>query len=743
MKGRLIAIGMLFVCLLAGIWSGCSDDGDDWEDNKTGTEAVGSIGADYWGTWIQMDTGDKYYIDSKSVYKVSSSSKKEIQNGISGYVLDASGLVLQNGSTVYFRKGGKKRGFTASFSGFASSARALGTGSQSISGRRKNTQNVADSETFTATTNGASIDFKDCVADDSQNITIDGSDTNVNVSPRYDGENVGTIPVVETGKYAFKTTYTVSNADSQGMMYGNLLGTYNVTFDFTNVGSATCSTSVYTISWDDADLKSDNLTVSGNFNSIEPGKSKQVTGTFYHYGSFSEEYRDVVINITIQDSGFMQTWYDSVVLRFYRGWVAMKVNARNFNEKSSAQLKGFLIYPDGRSQRFVVSAGSTSTVAVPWSTSDYYVVLSGATSETEMGYSFGTSVADLSGTWSVDELNAYEPNDSIATAPVVSLDEPVKAYLKVGDLDYYKVNVSSLPCSKGGIAYAEYKIGDNTSFSALNNGDGSINPGETIAMDVMVQNTSKIDLKYVGVTVSSTSQYVAFTSSNAEYGNITAEYYQTYCYKKNHNSGSGFSSSSDSYAYSDFNNYAPFKFTVSESCPVGTELPITVTMTDASGLEWTDTFTLKVVQTGTEMAYAGHKIGDGTSLGTLNNGDGSINPGETIAMDVMVQNAGTSLAQSITVAVSSTSQYVAFTSSSAEYGDITAKYYQTYCYKKYYSRVFSSSSDSYAYYNFNSYAPFKFTVDKNCPVGTELPITVTMTDARGRVWTDTFTLTVK
>ena len=578
MKGKMIAVGMLFVCLLAGIWSGCADDGEkriaydgckisdaknlseinngdgiinagetillkvsvknrsEPGDNETdydvylydvrvelsttssyvrfdqssaqygglskgasaqkefkftvdkscpttdipitmkityseGSDSsnftlkvvgIATIDERYWGTWIQMDTGDEYYIDGQYVYEVSGSNKTYRQSGISGYVLESS-EVLKNGSTVFFRKGGGKRSFKASFSGFDSSAfaRAAGTGSQAISGRRQNTQNVADSEIFTATTGGNEITFVGGVADDSQQITVDGSDTDVTVDPQYDGEHIGTIPVVETGKYAFKTTYTVSNRDDQGFMYGNMLGKYEATFKLTNVGSATCETSMYTISWDDNNLRSDGLARTGNFTSIEPGKSKSVTGTFYYDGDFLDEYKDITINITIQDSGYGQTWHDSVVMRFYRGWVDMKVTARNFETGNSGssqnvELKGFLIYPDGRSKRFVVRAGSTSTVLVPWSTSDYYIVLSGATTATEVGYSFGTSVADLSGTWSLNEINAYEPNDSTAAASVVRLDNPVKAYLKPNDLDYYKVNVSSLPCSGDGSAYAGY-----------------------------------------------------------------------------------------------------------------------------------------------------------------------------------------------------------------------------------------------------------------------------------------------
>ena len=44
------------------------------------------------------------------------------------------------------------------------------------------------------------------------------------------------------------------------------------------------------------------------------------------------------------------------------------------------------------------------------------------------------------------------------------------------------------------------KISDNMSLGMLNNGDGNINPGEVIQLDVMVQNMSKMDLKAVTMT---------------------------------------------------------------------------------------------------------------------------------------------------------------------------------------------------------------------------------------------------
>ena len=214
-----------------------------------------------------------------------------------------------------------------------------------------------------------------------------------------------------------------------------------------NIGSETCKTSVYEISYDDSKLQIVSGNNTGNFSSIEAGKSRTIKLSV-KYGTLNQEYIDVPISISITDSKYARTWNDTVTIRFYRGVVSLKVNARNF-EYSGATLKGFLIYPDGRSKRFTVSAGSTGTVLVPWSSSDYVLAFSGATATSELAYSFAfagqATVADLSGTWSISDINAYEKNDSYRTAyNISSLTSPVKAYLSDEDIDFYKVNVSNV-----------------------------------------------------------------------------------------------------------------------------------------------------------------------------------------------------------------------------------------------------------------------------------------------------------
>ena len=182
-----------------------------------------------------------------------------------------------------------------------------------------------------------------------QKITV--ADTaSVEITPKYNGENTGTVPIVEDGAYGFKTTYTI-DGDEQGFCFGNYYKTYKLTLNLNNIGSAMCETSVYTVSCNDSNLSFSGAT--GNFSSIEAGKSEKLTYSV-RYGKIDTEYVDVPINISITDSKYFRTWEDSITVRFYKGVVNLKVNSRNFDENSSAKLNGFLIYPDGRSKRFTV-----------------------------------------------------------------------------------------------------------------------------------------------------------------------------------------------------------------------------------------------------------------------------------------------------------------------------------------------------------------------------------------------------
>ena len=91
-----------FICMFAFLLLGCSLITSQDSSNPTKTD---TITKEYWGVWIQMDTGDEFYIDGNSIYKSSSSNKKysKIQDGISGYSLENT-FILKNGNIVNLKK---------------------------------------------------------------------------------------------------------------------------------------------------------------------------------------------------------------------------------------------------------------------------------------------------------------------------------------------------------------------------------------------------------------------------------------------------------------------------------------------------------------------------------------------------------------------------------------------------------------------------------------------------------------
>lgn len=756
-----------FICMFAFFLLGCSLITSQDSSNPTKTD---TITKEYWGVWIQMDTGDEFYIDGNSIYKSSSSNKKysKIQDGISGYSLENT-FILKNGNKRYFKKGGVSRDFSIKIAGFADSysrtARAASTGQQGITGRRENSNNPSDTETTTSDEDGKT-NFTDAVADDPQTITIHDN-TSIVVTPEYDGQDMGTIPIVEDGMYGFKTTYTI-DGDAQGFCYGNLYKIYTLELNLNNIGSITCATSTYEITCEDPNLNFISGSLDGNFSSIEPKASKTLKFEVY-YGCLDEEYVDVPIKISIIDSKYQRTWNDSITLRFHKGLVALKVNSRNFDSNSSAKLNGFFIYPDGRSKRFTVQSGNVSTISIPWSTKDYIIAFSGATASNEMAYSFGFSetatLADLSGTWSIEDIIAYESNNTVADAyKITDLSNSVKAYLSDGDIDFYIINNSSISLGYEPITYhAKSYTDSNSTTNVYNNMDGQINPGETITMDIRLQNIVDALVEDINLTLSSESNYISFLEPTKSYGSMKGGYYKTqygtqyYANNEDYKYGytSTYSYGSYNYPYSGtLNNKYGWTFTIDKETPYNTIIPIKLTFSDKTGKQWFESFNLEVLKPGIEIVYHDNSYSDSLNItNPYNNKDGNINPGETISMDIRIQNMGSSRAIDVMSKLTTTSPYITLTSNEKSYGSISGNYYKTQYGSQYYAnnedyKYGYTSNYSYGSYNYpysgtlNPSYGWTFMVAEDTPYNTVIPFSMEFTDKNGDTWTDSFSLTV-
>lgn len=138
-----------------------------------------------------------------------------------------------------------------------------------------------------------------------------------------------------------------------------------------------------------------------------------------------------------------------------------------------------------------------------------------------------------------------------------------------------------------------------------------IKKGDTVFMDIAVQNATGSTKGGVAARLTSASPYITFLGSSAlsskRCGNIESGCYKTFYYTTYSQSNPA------SLQYCTSATYAPFSFSVSEDCP-NTLITILVDITDEAGERWSDSFTIKIESTG----------GEGTGGNTHNDGeDGS------------------------------------------------------------------------------------------------------------------------
>lgn len=138
-----------------------------------------------------------------------------------------------------------------------------------------------------------------------------------------------------------------------------------------------------------------------------------------------------------------------------------------------------------------------------------------------------------------------------------------------------------------------------------------IKKGDTVFMDIAVQNATGSTKVGVAARLTSASPYITFLGTSAllskRCGNIESGRYKTFYYTAHSQSNPA------SLQYCTSATYAPFSFYVGEDCP-NTVITILVDITDEAGERWSDSFTIKIESTDGD--------GDGTGDGTHSDGAG-------------------------------------------------------------------------------------------------------------------------
>ncbi len=285
------------------------------------------------------------------------------------------------------------------------------------------------------------------------------------------------------------------------------------------------------------------------------------------------------------------------------------------------------------------------------------------------------------------------------------------------------------------IVYAgTYDLYDYTSYSTDGNNDGKLNAGETVRLDIAIQNTGWAQASGVTADISTTDPYVTLDIAYDSYafGTLDAGYYDSiYDYSRSLPGDLTVNAAT----------YSAFRFVVDSSAPVDHVVTFNLVFTDGSANTWTDSFTLTVVQSAAAIEYAGkYDIYGYSSYSTVGDNDNLVMPGETVRMDVAIRHidadggvlrdlSGTLSTSTSGVTVVSGSQTIVFD----DY--IPAGYYDSY----YDGTPKSLLTDLYVDGYGNS---FLFQVAGSVSPGTDIAFTIDFTDRFGNTWQVPFTVPV-
>jgi PKD repeat protein len=171
------------------------------------------------------------------------------------------------------------------------------------------------------------------------------------------------------------------------------------------------------------------------------------------------------------------------------------------------------------------------------------------------------------------------------------------------------------------------------------NNNGQADYGESVMLNVSAENVGTVNASGVDAVISTSDPYITITDNSFSYGDIAG----------------GQTVSGDN----------AFAITIAGDAPDDYNATINIEFTDGNKESWTTTFSVLLHAPIMEM-------GDYTIDDASGNGNGKIDPGETVEITIPVLNAGSSDAHSVVGELASSDMYITITNASQNYGDINA-----------------------------------------------------------------------
>lgn len=414
-----------------------SDKGN--EDDSSDVELEYKYDKSMWGEWIRTS-------DYRVVYLITGMNIYDAHHY--PYLSDIKNVSLEkeNEKVLIMESDGKKsrlfRKNAGIISFYANVVQITSANPEELSNikvTRKNKYNPYDKETVISDENGLA-QFTDAIAGETYILSVeteDGESVHCEVKPTMDGENVGIIPIVDSG-CNFKTTCSYS----YDFLFGNNFKEYILDLSISNIANdGDWDIYNYSLYSDDSKLKITN-------------KTGEIGKTIYpaditcrvSYGELNEPYKDVTIKIKISSS--KKTWIDSFVLRFYKDPVYLTV-------KSTQSFSTIVLMP---SKTLYVKDESNCQIKIPQCMKEgyEYTLCFACYAESEIPYEFYVSTdseAYLESqlglfntpTKKYEIIHSYEENNSLETA--TKIDDAATqtiSFLRTDDVDYFTINLEDI-----------------------------------------------------------------------------------------------------------------------------------------------------------------------------------------------------------------------------------------------------------------------------------------------------------
>ncbi len=181
--------------------------------------------------------------------------------------------------------------------------------------------------------------------------------------------------------------------------------------------------------------------------------------------------------------------------------------------------------------------------------------------------------------------------------------------------------------------------GDCVIDDSNGNNNGQADYGESVLLNVTAENVGTVAASGINAVITSTDPFITITDDSFSYGDIAGG--QTV-------SGDG-----------------AFAVTIAGDAPDNYNAVIDIEFTDGNKDSWTSSFTIDLHAPVMEMGN--YTIDDASG-----NGNGNIDPGETVEITIPVLNSGSSDAYSVVGELVCNDAYITIANASQNYGDINA-----------------------------------------------------------------------